>query len=72
MDEATAFLDHVMPRLRDEVVALENGDARPRKGPWSHHDPVTLVGAEVIHRHGDPYDITSRQALNRRRQHGAM
>ena len=32
MDEATAFLDHVIPRLRDEVVALENGDARPRKG----------------------------------------
>ena len=148
MDEATAFLDHVIPRLRDEVVALENGDARPRKGLWSHHDPITLFGAEasasgweqvepifdrlaesfsqgqsctydvlgagvsgdlgyvvaiersvagthgsppqtftlrvttifrreqgdwkVIHRHGDPYDITSREALNRRRQQGGM
>jgi len=148
MDEATAFLDHVIPRLRDEVVALENGDARPRKVLWSHHDPVTLFGAEasasgweqvepifdrlarsfspgqsctydvrgagvsgdlgyvvaiersvagthgsppqtltlrvttifrreqgdwkVVHRHGDPYDITSREALNRRRQQGVM
>jgi ketosteroid isomerase-like protein len=148
MDEATAFLDHVIPRLRDEVVALENGDVRPRKDLWSHHDPVTLFGAEawasgweqvepifdrlaqsfsqgqsctydvlgagvsgdlgcvvaiersvagtngsppqsftlrvttifrreqgdwkVIHRHGDPYDITSREALNRRSQQGVM
>jgi ketosteroid isomerase-like protein len=142
MGEATAFLDHVIPQLRDEVVALENGDARPRKGLWSHHDPITLSGAEasasgweqvepifdrlaesfsqgqsctydmlgagvsgdlgygvaiersvagthgsppqtfalrreqgdwkVIHRHGDPYDITSREALNRRRQQGVM
>jgi ketosteroid isomerase-like protein len=148
MDEAAAFLDDVLPRLRDEVLALENGDAGPRKGLWSHHDPVTLFGAEasasgweqvepifdrlaesfsqgpscthdvlgagvsgdlgyvvaiersvagtggspprtftlrvttifrceqgdwkVIHRHGDPYDITSREALNRRRQQGVM
>ena len=148
MDEATAFLGHVIPRLSDEVVALENGDAGPRKSLWSHHDPVTLFGAEasasgwdqvepifdrlaesfsqgqsctydvlgagvsgdlgyvvaiersvagthgsppqtftlrvttifrreqgewkVIHRHGDPYDITSREALNRRRQQGVM
>ena len=126
----------------------DHGDARPRKGLWSHHDPVTLFGAEasasgwdqvepifdrlaesfsqgqsgtydvlgagvsgdlgyvaaiersvagthgsppqtftlrvttifrreqgvwkVIHRHGDPYDITSREALNRRRQQGVM
>jgi hypothetical protein len=27
---------------------------------------------KVIHRHGDPYDITSREALNRRRQQGVM
>ena len=47
MDEAAAFLDHVIPRLRDEVVALENGDAGPRKSLWSHHDPVTLFGAEA-------------------------
>jgi len=142
MDDATAFLGHVIPRLREEVVALENCDARPRKGLWSHHDPVTLFGAEasassweqvepifdrlaesfsqgqsctydvlgagvsgdlgyvvaiersvagthgsppqtftlrvttifsreqgdwkVIHRHGGPYDITSREALKRR------
>ena len=127
---------------------MENGDARPCKGLWSHHDPVALFGAEasasgweqvepifdrlaesfsqgqsctydvlgagvsgdlgyvvaiersvagthgsppqtftlrvttifrreqgdwkVIHRHGDPCDITSREALNRRRQQGVM
>jgi len=27
---------------------------------------------KVIHRHGDPYDTTSREALNRRRQQGVM
>ena len=27
---------------------------------------------KVVHRHGDPYDITSREALNRRRQQGVM
>jgi ketosteroid isomerase-like protein len=33
--------------LCDEVVALENGDAGPRKALWSHQDPVTLFGAEA-------------------------
>jgi ketosteroid isomerase-like protein len=47
MDEVGAFLDRVVPRLCDEVVALENGDPGPRKDLWSHEDPVTLFGAEA-------------------------
>jgi ketosteroid isomerase-like protein len=27
---------------------------------------------KVVHRHGDPYGITSRETLNRRRQQGVM
>ena len=47
MDEVSAFLDQVIPVLRDEVVALENGHSGPRKALWSHQDPVTLFGAEA-------------------------
>ena len=47
MDEVGGFLDRVIPMLRDEVVALENGNAGPRKALWSHEDPVTLFGAEA-------------------------
>ena len=148
MDEVTAFLDHVVPRMRREVVALQNGDSRPRKDLWSHSDPITLFGAEasargwehvepifdrlagsfslgqsctydvlaadvsgdlgyvvaieqsvagtdgsssqtftlrvttifrrekgdwkVVHRHGDPYDVSSRDALDHRLQQGRM
>ena len=148
MDEVGAFLDRVLPLLRLEVMALENGDPRPRKALWSHEDPVTLFGAEasasgweevepifdrlaesfsdgqsctyeivaagvsgdlayvaaiersvagthgstpaaftlrvttifrrergewkVVHRHGDPLDTASREALTLRRQQGAM
>jgi len=148
MEKVDAFLDQVIPLLRDEVVALENGDPDPRKALWSHEDPVTLFGAEayasgwvdvepifnrlaqsfsngqsctydvvgagvsgdlayvaaiersvagthgstpetftlrvttifrreqgkwkVAHRHGDPLDAASREALTLRRQQGAM
>ena len=47
MDEVGAFIDRVIPLLRDEVVALESGDPGPRKELWSHADPVTLFGAEA-------------------------
>jgi hypothetical protein len=44
-------------------IELGPGDkmVRREQGDW-----------KVIHRHGDPYDITSREALNRRRQQGVM
>jgi ketosteroid isomerase-like protein len=47
MDEVTDFLDDVLPKVRDEVVALENGAADVRKSLWSHRDPLTLFGAEA-------------------------
>jgi len=47
MDEVAAFLDRVIPLLREEVVALQNGDPGPRGALWSHADPVTLFGAEA-------------------------
>jgi ketosteroid isomerase-like protein len=34
--------------LREESIALHNGDARPRLGLWSRNDPVTLFGALQI------------------------
>jgi ketosteroid isomerase-like protein len=50
MDDVDAFLSTVIPRLRNEVLALHSGDAAPRKVLWSHHDPVTLFGAEMSRR----------------------
>jgi hypothetical protein len=47
MDEVGPFLDQVIPLLRDEVFALQNGDAGPRKALWSRQNPVTLFGAEA-------------------------
>ena len=47
MDDLGAFLARVIPLLRGEVVAMENGDPGPRKALWSHEDPVTLFGAEA-------------------------
>jgi ketosteroid isomerase-like protein len=46
-DEVAAFVDHVIPLLRSEVMALQTGDPSPRKSLWSHHDPVSLFGAEA-------------------------
>jgi ketosteroid isomerase-like protein len=43
--ETEEFLAATMPRLNEVEIALHNGDAVPRKGMWSHHDPVTLFGA---------------------------
>jgi ketosteroid isomerase-like protein len=50
MDDVDAFLSTVMPQLRNEVLALHSGDAAPRKVLWSHHEPVTLFGAEMCRR----------------------
>jgi ketosteroid isomerase-like protein len=50
MDEVGAFLDRVIPMLREDVMALKNGDSGPRKALWSHDDPVTLFGAEAFAR----------------------
>jgi hypothetical protein len=47
MDEVGAFLDRVIPMLREDVMALKNGDSGPRKALWSHDDPLTLFGAEA-------------------------
>ena len=44
MNEVGAFVDHVIPLLRDEVVALQNGDAAPRKALWSHRTPSLSLG----------------------------
>jgi hypothetical protein len=40
------FLAEVLPALQDELYALQNGDAGPRKLLWSHIEPVSLFGAE--------------------------
>jgi len=45
LNEAEDFLKSVLPRLKEEVAALHNGDAGPRMALWSRNDPVTLFGA---------------------------
>lgn len=50
MDDVDAFLSAVVPRMREEVMALHNGDLAPRLALWSHHEPVTLFGAELTGR----------------------
>lgn len=46
------FLDAMLPRQLAAERALCNGDAGPRRGTWSHHDPVTIFGAGVVLRSG--------------------
>ena len=50
MGDVDDFLSAVVPLLREEGVALHNGDAAPRIALWSHADPVTLYGAELTRR----------------------
>jgi ketosteroid isomerase-like protein len=45
MDTNEAFAADVVPRLRDEVKALHDGDLGPRLALWSRNDPLTLFGA---------------------------
>jgi ketosteroid isomerase-like protein len=40
------FLTEVVPALENEVHALQNGNAAPRKALWSHNEPLSLFGAE--------------------------
>jgi ketosteroid isomerase-like protein len=47
VSEVDDFLADILPRLRAAEIALHSGDAGPRGTLWSHHDPVTLFGAEV-------------------------
>jgi ketosteroid isomerase-like protein len=46
--ETEDFLQAVLPRLREESIALHNGDPGPRLALWSRKDPVTLFGALQI------------------------
>jgi ketosteroid isomerase-like protein len=46
MDEVEHFLAEIIPQLMQEVAALHNGDAEPRKALWSHRDSITLFGAQ--------------------------
>ena len=45
MSERDEFITWVHSALRDTEIAMHNGDAGPRRAVWSHHDPVTLLGA---------------------------
>lgn len=48
MRQTEEFLQAVLPRLREESIALHNGDPGPRLALWSRNDPVTLFGALQI------------------------
>ncbi|ODU00680.1 MAG: hypothetical protein ABS81_22915 [Pseudonocardia sp. SCN 72-86] len=41
------FLTTVVPLLRAEVEALQNGDTGPRRALWSRREPLSLFGAEL-------------------------
>lgn len=45
MSELDEFLKTVVPRQIQADNALLNGDPQPRVELWSHHDPVTILGA---------------------------
>ena len=47
MVDVSAFLSEVVPRLRQDVEALHDGDIGPRMALWSHREPVTLFGAAL-------------------------
>ncbi|HEX3285144.1 MAG TPA: nuclear transport factor 2 family protein [Mycobacterium sp.] len=51
MDDVDAFVASVVPLLREEVIAMHNGQVGPRMALWSHHEPVSLFGA-VLTQHG--------------------
>lgn len=45
MSELDEFLKTIVPRQIQADNALLNGDPQPRMELWSHHDPVTILGA---------------------------
>ena len=53
MADVDDFVASVVPRMAEEVSALQSGDAAPRMAIWSHEDPVTLFGAELTRRGWD-------------------
>ena len=61
MDKVDEFTSSVIPRLRDEVMALHKGDVAPRMALWSHHEPVTLFGAELSSRGWDDVEQAFRR-----------
>ena len=44
-DNARAFLEDVLPRMKSADLDLHNGHAAARAAMWSHDEPVTLFGA---------------------------
>jgi ketosteroid isomerase-like protein len=50
--EVEEFLSVMLPRQLAAEHALCRGDAGPRTGTWSRHDPVTLFGAGAAVRRG--------------------
>jgi ketosteroid isomerase-like protein len=48
MDETQAFLDDVLPRQFDAERAIHDGDPEPRRAMWSHREPTTLLGADLV------------------------
>jgi len=52
LSEVDEFLTAMLPRQLEAEHALCRGDAGPRSGTWSQHDPVTLFGALVPLRRG--------------------
>lgn len=47
MDDASAFMDEVLPQMRVADTALHSGDPAGRIGMWSQVEPLTLFGAAV-------------------------
>lgn len=45
MAEVDVFFAETLPRLTAAEKELHNGNAAPRIAIWSHHDPVTVLGA---------------------------
>jgi ketosteroid isomerase-like protein len=45
MTDRDGFRSWVETVLYSAEVALHNGDAAPRKAIWSHHEPVSVLGA---------------------------
>ncbi len=45
MSQREEFITWVHTVLREEEVAVHNGDASPRRAIWSRNDPVTVLGA---------------------------
>ena len=45
MNDREGFLRWLDTELFEAEVAVHNGDPAPRRAIWSHHDPVSILGA---------------------------